>query len=271
MRTASTRTEDGGTRRKSAPPPEVRAERESAGRQGLPPALMGLTVISGIIDAVSYLGLGRLFLGKMTGNVVVLGLSTAQVPGFSLCFGALALTGFLLGAAGGGRLHTALGHERFRWVSTALVVEAAALTGAAAVAAVSSASSPHLSPSTAAGLVALLALAMGFRNATVRKLGVADMTTTLITLTLADLAADSFLAGKRNPRLGRRVGVVLSIFGGAALGGALVFHHGLVLPLVISASLAGGLAAAYPVVVTCRARNRWRSRRGAEQPTHDPL
>ncbi len=90
---------------------------------------MGLTVISGIIDAVSYLGLGRLFLGKMTGNVVVLGSSTARVPGFSLAAGGLALSGFLLGAAGGGRLHTALGHARFRWVSTALVIEAAALTG----------------------------------------------------------------------------------------------------------------------------------------------
>ncbi len=231
---------------------------------------MGLTVISGIIDAVSYLGLGRLFLGKMTGNVVVLGLSTARVPGFSLAAGGLALSGFLLGAAGGGRLHTALGHARFRWVSTALVIEAAALTGAAVLAAASTAASPHTSPSAALGLIALLALAMGFRNATVRKIGVPDMTTTLVTLTLADLAADSFLAGKRNPRLLRRLGVVLSIFGGAAIGGALVFHYGLVLPLVLSATLAGVLAGGYPVVVTHRARHRRRVRSRAEQPAHDP-
>ncbi len=239
----------------------------------MPTVLMSLTVLSGIIDAVSYLGLGRLFLGKMTGNVVVLGLSTARVQGFSVVAALLALVTFLLGAAGGGRLQTALGHARFRWVTTALILEAVALVAAAVVAALGGVIEADSATPAALVLIALLALAMGFRNATVRKLGIPDMTTTLVTLTLADLAADSFVAGKRNPRLLRRLGVVLSIFGGALVGGYLVVRYGLLPPLILSAGLATALALGYPMLVTWRSRQRCRGHPGTEggyTPAQDP-
>jgi uncharacterized membrane protein YoaK (UPF0700 family) len=203
---------------------------------------MGLTVLSGLIDAISYLGLGRLFLGKMTGNVVVLGFATAQVEGFAVASAAGALAAFLLGAVAAGRLHTILGQRVRRWVCVALIVEATLLISAAGVAAAGLGEA--VDPSTFA-LIALLAVAMGFRNATARKLAVPDMTTTLVTLTLADLAADSSLAGGRNPRTLRRMGVVVSIFSGAALGGCLLAEHGLVVPLVVAAGLATVLAAGY--------------------------
>lgn len=74
---------------------------------------------------------------------------------------------------------------------------------------------------------------MGLRNATVRRLAVPDMTTTVLTLTLTGLAADSSPAGGDNPRLGRRVASVLPMFGGALLG-ALLLRRGLALPLVVS-------------------------------------
>lgn len=222
-------------------------------QRGLPSVLMGLTLLSGIIDAVSYLGMGHLFLGKMTGNLVVLGMSTGQVPGFSIGAAALALTTFLLGAAMAGRLHTAIAHHRYRWIITALTIEAVLLVAAAGLAWWGWV---PLSPSTTIGLITLIAAAMGFRNATVRKLGILDMTTTLVTLTLADLASDSFLAGRRNPRLRRRLGVVASIFGGALIGGYLVVAYGLVVPLTLSAALACALAVGYPAV------HEWRARRG---------
>lgn len=67
-------------------------------------------------------------------------------------------------------------------------------------------------------MIVLTAIAMGLRNATVRKLAVADMTTTVLTLTLTGIAADSSLAGGTNPRWARRLASVIAMFAGAALG-----------------------------------------------------
>lgn len=53
-------------------------------RTTLPAALTVLTVVSGIVDAVSYLGLGRVFAANMTGNVVIIGFAAAGAPGFSV-------------------------------------------------------------------------------------------------------------------------------------------------------------------------------------------
>ena len=44
----------------------------------------GETAAVGIVDAVSVLGLGRVFVASMTGNVVFLGFAAAGVPGFAL-------------------------------------------------------------------------------------------------------------------------------------------------------------------------------------------
>lgn len=83
-------------------------------------------------------------------------------------------------------------------------------------------------------IIAMTAIAMGLRNATVRRLAVPDLTTTVLTLTLTALAADSSLAGGSNPRLGRRLGSVLTMFAGAGLG-TILLRFGTAAPL----SLAG--------------------------------
>src|SRR3989475_10957263 len=70
----------------------------------LPLLLLLLTVTTGLIDAVSVLGLGRVFTANMTGNVVFLGFALARVPGFSLVRSLAALAAFLAGAVIGGRL-----------------------------------------------------------------------------------------------------------------------------------------------------------------------
>jgi uncharacterized membrane protein YoaK (UPF0700 family) len=82
-------------------------------------------------------------------------------------------------------------------------------------------------------VIILTALAMGVRNATVRRLAVPDMTTTVLTLTLTGLAADSSFAGGSNTRLGRRTASVLLMFLGAA-SGALLLRWGASLPLALS-------------------------------------
>src|ERR1700709_968696 len=68
----------------------------------LPALLLILTVATGVVDAVSILALGRVFIANMTGNVVFVGFALAGAPGFSLIASLLALAGFLLGAAAGG-------------------------------------------------------------------------------------------------------------------------------------------------------------------------
>ena len=62
---------------------------------------MTLTVVTGLVDAVSYLALGHVFVANMTGNVVFLGFAVAGAPGLSA---PAALAAFLIGASAGGRI-----------------------------------------------------------------------------------------------------------------------------------------------------------------------
>src|SRR5690349_21858580 len=63
----------------------------------LPALLLGLTVLTGVVDAVSILALGRVFVANMTGNVVFIGFALAGAAGFSLAASLAALAGFLVG------------------------------------------------------------------------------------------------------------------------------------------------------------------------------
>ena len=98
----------------------------------------------------------------------------------------------------------------------AIVAEAGLLAAAAMV----SAGVPM--PIKTYGSIATTAIAMGLRNAVVRKIAIPDMTTTVLTLTVTGIAADSSLAGGDNPRWQRRVGTVAAMLMGAAAGAAMV-------------------------------------------------
>ncbi|MEU6347919.1 YoaK family protein [Streptomyces sp. NPDC047072] len=198
----------------------------------LVPVLLGLTVVSGLIDAVSYLGLEHVFTANMTGNVVVLGFAAAGAPGFSVAHTLTSLGSFVVGAAAGGRIAVRLsGGSRRTWARTTLAAEAV-LLGAAAVVAFAA---PDAT-ATAYALIAVTAFAMGLRNATVRRLGVPDLTTTVLTMTLTGLAADS------GTRPLRRTAAVAAMVAGAGGGAWLVLHHGLGLPLAIAAGAVALLA-----------------------------
>jgi uncharacterized membrane protein YoaK (UPF0700 family) len=201
-------------------------------------ALLVLTAATGLIDAVSYLALGHVFTANMTGNVVFLGFAVAGAPGLSIPRSAVSLGAFLAGAAAGGRLAARLGSgPQHRWVATAFGAEAVLLLCAALAAAVGTRPALY----APYGVIVLTALAMGVRNATVRKIALPDLTTTVLTLTLTGLAADSPLAGGTNPRAWRRVASVLSMFLGAGAG-ALLVRHSLALPLVVSGVVSCGCA-----------------------------
>jgi len=196
-------------------------------------ALMVLTGVSGAVDAVTYLGLGHVFAANMTGNVVVLGFAAAGAPGFSVPAGITSVGAFLVGAVFAGRLCVHLTSRR-RWFLVAMGSEAV-LVGAAALVSATA-------PSVATGwarytVIALLGLAMGSRNSTVRRMSVPDVTTKVLTMTLTGLAADSSLAGGSNPRLGRRGTAVVAMLAGATAGAALYLHQGATVPLAAVAGL----------------------------------
>lgn len=200
-------------------------------------SLAVLTVVSGVVDAVSYLGLGHVFTANMTGNVVLVGFALAGAPGFSVAASATALGAFVAGAVTGGRIGARMPHKRSLLV-TAVTLEAGFTVVAAVIAAsvaVLGAGWPRFT------VIAVLAYAMGIRNSVVRRMGVADMTTTVVTTTLTGLAAESSLGGGRNPNASRRTMSVVCMFVGALVGAAFVVH--------VHTGAALGLAAALTVAL----------------------
>jgi len=162
----------------------------------------------------------------------------------------------IIGAVIGGRLATRLAElVRPNWVTTALSLEAALLVVATLAAINFRDSSGSLFQSYS--IIVLTALAMGIRNATVRKLAIPDLTTTVLTLTVTGLAADSTLAGGTSPRWRRRLLAVLLMFFGAAIG-TLLLRRSLALPLATATLLSiccVALSLKQRVVLETRASN----------------
>jgi uncharacterized membrane protein YoaK (UPF0700 family) len=201
-------------------------------KQGpLPPLLIAMTLVTGLIDAFSYLVLGHVFVANMTGNVVFLAFALAGASGFSILASLVALGSFVLGSLGGGLLGTRFGSHRGHLLSTAAGIQTLLLAAATILAALAGNS---VSTGYDYGLIIVLGLAMGLQNATARKLAVPDLTTTVLTLTIVGIAADSHLTGGSGSRAGRRVISVAAMFIGALIGSLLIFHVSIVSPLVIA-------------------------------------
>jgi uncharacterized membrane protein YoaK (UPF0700 family) len=217
-----------------APPPTADVTKDDRDRWLLP-LLAVLTVVTGLVDAVSYLKLGHVFVANMTGNVVFLGFAVAGVQDFSVSASLIAIAAFLAGALVGGRLGANMLQHRSRFFAIAIVVKLG-LVGAALVLAFTVDSNGDL---FRYALIILLALAMGLQNAAARFLGVPDLTTTVLTLTLTGLAADSKLAGGENPRMGRRLLAAGAMLSGAAIGALVVLHIGVGAVLALTFTLLG--------------------------------
>lgn len=208
----------------------------------LPVLLLMLTVATGVVDAVSILGLGRVFVANMTGNVVFIGFALTGAPGFSLAASLAALGGFLVGALGGGRLVERFGGHRGVLLRNTVAAALALVVIAVLVVVVA--------PTALAAVAALLAAAMGIQNAGARKLAVPDLTTTVLTMTLTGLAADVRRSGRTT--VARRVLAVLTMLAGAAIGSLLVLNTqiawalGLVAVVMAVVVLAAALAGRRP-------------------------
>ena len=200
----------------------------------LPLFLYVLTVVTGMVDALSFLGLGEVFVANMTGNIVLLGFAAVDPEHLSVSAHLTALTAFLVGAAAGGRLGLRYGGRRAQLLAIAAPVKMACGVAAFAV------SLPGLGVADSPlryAVIALLAVSMGLQNAVVRRLAVAELTTTVLTGTLTSFAAESSLAGGSNPRALRRLTAVAVLGLGAALSAWVLRAGGMSAVLLMTLTL----------------------------------
>lgn len=201
-------------------------------RHPLPRALLVLTFTTGIVDAVSYLGLGRVFTANMTGNVVLLGFGIAGSGGLPIAAPFASLGAFVIGAVAGGKVVRRVAERRI--LPAALAIEVSVLAVATVIAAVTT-----ITPGAGAAYVVimLLAFAMGLRSACVRRLGVPDLSTVVLTMTMVGLAGESPLAGGAGLGSLRRASAVV-LMGVGAVAGALLLRTDIALPLGVATALA---------------------------------
>jgi uncharacterized membrane protein YoaK (UPF0700 family) len=190
----------------------------------LPPLLVMMTVVTGLVDAFSYLELGRVFVANMTGNVVFLSFALAGAAGFVWWASLLAVITFVLGALVGGRISRLRVDHRGRHILLAAAVQSVLVLSALVVTLFLArpASGSSYAGVPLAVLIILLGVGMGLQNATARALAVPDLTTTVLTLTITGISADSTAAGGGNSKLGRRLVSILSMFLGGLIGALLI-------------------------------------------------
>jgi uncharacterized membrane protein YoaK (UPF0700 family) len=201
---------------------------------------VSLTLVTGLVDAFSYLVLGHVFVANMTGNVVLLGFALVGAPGFSIKASLVAIASFVAGSMAGGRIGSHFGDHRGRLLGLGAAVQCGFLATGMTLAALSTtpiATGYHYS------LIVVLAVGMGIQNATARKLTVPDLTTTVLTLTITGIAADSSIGGGPGSKAGRRLVAVGTMLAGAVIGASFIVHHQIVFPLVIAVIVTLGVGA----------------------------
>jgi uncharacterized membrane protein YoaK (UPF0700 family) len=213
----------------------------------LPPLLVAMTVVTGLVDAFSYLLLGHVFVANMTGNVVFLGFAVAGAAGFSIGASVVALAAFGLGSVLGGRIVQRFGHHRGHHVAVATATQALLLAVSVVLALVGT---RPFDSGVRYALIVFLALAMGVQNSSVRRLAVPDLTTTVLTLTVTGIGADSALGGGKGSKSGRRLISVAAMFIGALAGAALILHVHVAVPLII----------AFAIVIAVAVVSHWSGR-----------
>jgi uncharacterized membrane protein YoaK (UPF0700 family) len=238
----------------------------------LPGLLLILTAVTGVVDSISILALGRVFVANMTGNVVFAAFAIVGAPGFSLSASLFALAGFLVGASAGGAMITRVGSDRAALLRAGTGAEVALAAVALVLAALSgdpgvthgtiTPTTGHIiagafGPAITDALAAVLATAMGIQNAVARKLAVPDLTTTVLTMTLTGIGADLravLRAGATHATarsdLIRRLLAIGTMLAGALAGASLTLYVSPVSALALAVALLAVTAGAAAAVAT---------------------
>ncbi len=210
----------------------------------LVPMLVALTFLTGLVDAVSYLMLGHVFVANMTGNVVFLGFALAGASGLSALASLIALGAFLLGALAGGWIGSRHAH-RGRLLRDANVSQTALIVLALAIALLAP---EPLREGVRYALIAVLALAMGVQNAAAQRLAVPELTTTVLTRTLTGIASEASFLGGSGSKAGRRGAAVAMMLLGAIVGALLALEVSVAATLALALALSSGVGLAAQAV-----------------------
>jgi uncharacterized membrane protein YoaK (UPF0700 family) len=203
--------------------------------------LDGLTVSSGAIDSISFLGLGKVFTAFMTGNVAFLGMGIAGNPTPRIVSVLASMAGFAVGIYIATRI-TSSGVQKsgVAWSPRTTIALGVSLLPHLCFTAIWFATGGLPGGNTVPILLAVWALAMGLQSAAVRKLNVAGIFTTAATATFIFLFSDVAKWGLTHDERRRMRGILISLFIGATAGAYLLFHapiYAPVLPLVITAGV----------------------------------
>lgn len=196
--------------------------------------LLVLTFITGIVDAVSFLGLGGVFSAMQTGNVVFLGIGIAGAAKAPLLAPLIGLLAFL---AGSGLAVLAIGESSASGTPErrlASVAEVSLLGAAALIAALA-----DVSPGAFVAylLIAILSLTMGLRNTLARRRGDPNLVTTVLNLTLTAFSSPAPLGTASGAELAERAAGLAAVLAGA-IAGALLLKSSVALPIAVAAALA---------------------------------
>lgn len=205
-------------------------------------ATVALTFVTGVVDAVGFLALDRVFVGNMTGNIVILGMGVAGADDLPVLGPGIALAAFTAAAYAAGlvlrkpRAANPPGwHHR---VTVLLTLGALTLTGLTVVAALVDV---HNAPVVQIVMAAATAAVMGQQAMVARALAVTDMTTVVVTSTLAALAGETWTKGAGGVLVNRRLGAIAVLFAGA-LAGALLLRVHIAVPFGLAAALTTAVA-----------------------------
>jgi uncharacterized membrane protein YoaK (UPF0700 family) len=181
--------------------------------------LLLLTFSTGIIDAVSVLVLGHVFVANMTGNIIFLGFWFAPRTVVDMTAALVAFVSFVAGAVLGGRLARHLDDDVRRWLTVALGIEVVVLV---ALSILTGTGVLDYHDNTKLVLIAGLAVTFGSQNATARQFGIQELSTTVLTSTIVGIGFDSRLAGGTGQREKLRYSVVLTMCAGATVGATMI-------------------------------------------------
>ena len=230
--------------------PATGPEPPTAADRTLPALLLALTAVSGVVDAVSFLALDHVFVAAQTGNLIFLGFAVIGAPGFVLVAVVATIAGFIAGAFTAGQAILRHAPRRTRLLRSFSLVQLIALLIAVAVVAAAAWAGGAAPPVPL--LLALIAFAMGIQAAGAARMKVPGLErTTVLTTTLTNVAIDTFGTPAERRVALRGLASIVVLIVGAAIGGLLLLHVGLLAPLALATAL---VAAVVVVAVRLDAR-----------------
>jgi uncharacterized membrane protein YoaK (UPF0700 family) len=235
-----------GTTTRSAPEALARDRHDAVlARNNL---LLLLTLSSGAVDAICFLGLGKVFTAFMTGNFVFLGLRIAGAPGPHIVSVIVALCAFSAGVCSATRIVSPASRSDV-WPRRVTLALGVTVVAHAAFAALWLGVGGHASLTAACFLLGISALGMGFQTAAVFSLGIQGVFTTAATATFTVLSGDSAHWSNTEPERRRLAALLVALTVGGVAGGLLMVHardFAPLLPLCASALVVVVAALGFP-------------------------